>query len=144
MKPQSYSNHARYVPLFHFVLSGIIIFSFIASVTNLILSISSGESIFSAILITLTFISLILVFVFVRAFPNTVQDRTIRAEENLRHYVLTGKLLSPQLTIRQIIGLRFAPDDEFVMLAERAVSENLSEDEIKKSIKNWRPDHLRA
>jgi hypothetical protein len=72
------------------------------------------------------------------------QDRAIRAEENLRHYVMTGKLLDPKLTVRQIIGLRFASDQEFVELAGRAVEENLSEDAIKKAVKNWRADTYRV
>ena len=62
----------------------------------------------------------------------------------MRHYVLTGKLLDPRLTVRQIIGLRFAFDEEFVPLAQRAVKAYLSEDEIKKAIKNWRADTYRV
>jgi hypothetical protein len=48
------------------------------------------------------------------------------------------------LTIRQIIGLRFALGDEFVALAKRAVEENLSEDDIKKAVKNWKGDYYRV
>jgi hypothetical protein len=58
--------------------------------------------------------------------------------------VLTGKLMDPRLTIRQIIGLRFAPDEEFVALAQRAVAENLSETDIKKAVKNWKADDYRV
>ncbi|MCP5111202.1 MAG: hypothetical protein GY953_10235, partial [bacterium] len=79
-----------------------------------------------------------------RLFPLKAQDRAIRAEENLRHYVLTGKLLDPQLTTRQVVGLRFAADEEFVELAQKAAAENLSEDAIKKAIKNWRADTYRV
>jgi len=46
--------------------------------------------------------------------------------------------------MKQIIALRFAPDDEFVILADRAIKENLSPVEIKKEIKNWRADHHRV
>ena len=77
-------------------------------------------------------------------FPLKAQDRAIRAEENLRHYVLTGKLLDPKLTVRQIIGLRFASDREFVALAQKAAAESLSEDAIKKAIRNWRADTYRV
>jgi hypothetical protein len=52
--------------------------------------------------------------------------------------------LDSRLTIRQIIGLRFAPDDEFVALAKKAVEENLSEDEIKRAVKNWKGDYYRV
>jgi len=89
-------------------------------------------------------VCLLFLFFFARSFPLRAQDRAIRAEENLRHFVLTGKLLDSRLTIRQIIGLRFAPDDEFVALAKRAVDENLSEDDIKKAVKNWKGDYYRV
>lgn len=78
-----------------------------------------------------------------RAFPARVQDRSIRAEENLRHYVLAGKLLDPRLKISQIVALRFAPDEEFVDLVKCAAEEGLSNDAIKKEIKAWKADHHR-
>jgi hypothetical protein len=73
-----------------------------------------------------------------------VQDRTIRAEENLRYFALTGKLLDKNLKISQIIALRFAPDHEMIDLVDRAVRENLSNDQIKKGIQKWKPDHHRV
>ena len=73
-----------------------------------------------------------------------VQDRAIRAEENLRHFALTGKLLDPRLTIKQIVGLRFASDAEFVDLARKAAEASMPQDEIKKSVKSWRADHDRV
>ena len=72
------------------------------------------------------------------------QDRAIRAEENLRHFVLTGKLLDPRIEIRQVIALRFAPDEEFVALAGRAAEESLTPDAIKQAVKNWRADEYRV
>jgi hypothetical protein len=81
---------------------------------------------------------------FCRVFALKAQDRAIRAEENLRHFALTGKLLDGRLHIRQIIGLRFASDDEFVELARRAAAEGLSGDNIKKAVKSWRPDYYRV
>jgi len=65
-------------------------------------------------------------------------------EENLRHYVLTGKLLDPRLTIRQVIALRFASDDEFVALAQEAAEKNLAPDAIKQAVKKWRADTYRV
>ena len=79
-----------------------------------------------------------------RAFALRAQDRAIKVEENFRHYLLTGKSLSNELSVRQIIGLRFASDDEFPALANKAVTENLSEKEIKKAIKNWKADTYRV
>jgi hypothetical protein len=73
-----------------------------------------------------------------------VQDRAIRAEENMRHYIMTGKLLDRQLTMPQIIALRFASDAEFLELAKRAIDEKLTNKQIKEAIKDWRADHHRA
>ncbi len=79
-----------------------------------------------------------------RIFPLKAQDRAIRAEENLRHYVFTGKLLPPNLKISQIVALRFAPDDEFLHLIEQTLDKNLTQKEIKKEIKNWKSDEYRV
>jgi hypothetical protein len=73
-----------------------------------------------------------------------VQNRAIRAEENLRHFAMTGKLLDPNLKMGQIVALRFASDEEYLALAKRAIEENLSRDDIKKAIKNWRADYHRV
>jgi hypothetical protein len=73
-----------------------------------------------------------------------VQDRAIRAEENLRHFALTGKRLDPRLTIKQIVGLRFASDAEFVELARKAAESSMTQDAIKTSVTNWRADYDRV
>jgi hypothetical protein len=79
-----------------------------------------------------------------RSFALKAQDSAIRAEENLRYFILTGMRLNQNLSLYQIIALRFASDDEFVSLAEKASEQNLKPNEIKKLIKNWRPDYHRA
>lgn len=79
-----------------------------------------------------------------RRFPLKAQDRAIRAEESLRFFILTGKPLDSKLSPGQIAALRFASDEEFVILSARAISENLSPDDIKKSVKNWRADYHRV
>jgi hypothetical protein len=140
MQEQNYAKHAMFVPLYHVVLSAIILLSFIGSLVNLWQSWGDHERLYNASLITALSVALMLLFVFTRTFPLGAQDRAIRAEENLRHYVLTGKLLDPRLTIKQIVGLRFASDAEFVELARKAAEENLPQDAIKKSVKNWRAD----
>lgn len=81
---------------------------------------------------------------YARVFSLKAQDRAIRAEENFRYFLLTKEAMPKELTTRQIIGLRFASDDEFVGLVERAIKEKMSENDIKKAIKNWRGDHYRA
>ena len=86
---------------------------------------------------------MLIVWHFTRAFAAKAQDRAIKVEESFRHYLMTGKPLSDQLTTLQVVGLRFASDDEFVELAERAEKENLSQLEIKEAIKNWKPNTYR-
>ncbi len=87
---------------------------------------------------------LLFAFAFLRSFALKAQDRAIRAEENFRYYLLTNKALPSALSMRQIVGLRFASDEEFVALAEKAVKENLTEEGIKKAIKNWKGDYYRV
>jgi hypothetical protein len=144
MKPQNYANHRRYIVMYHGVLFSLILLSMIGSCVNLVKSWGDHTRFYSAALLVVVFVCLALLFVFARMFALKAQDRAIRAEENLRHFAMTGKLLDSRLTTRQIIGLRFAGDDEFVALAKQAVDENLSEDDIKKTVKNWRPDHYRV
>jgi len=144
MPEQNYKTHRRFVPLYHFVLSLMILAGLIGSLVNLYKTFSDPHVHYSAALVTLTFICLILVFFYERTFALKAQDRAIRAEENLRHYAMTGSLLDPRLDTRQIIGLRFAPDEEFVELAKRAADESLSEDAIKRAVKNWKADDYRA
>jgi len=79
-----------------------------------------------------------------RGFALKAQDRAIRAEESLRHFILSGKAIDSRLTLSQVIALRFASDEELIALAERAIAENLSNDAIKKEIKNWRADLYRV
>jgi len=144
MPTQNYANHRRYVPMFHFVTFGLILVTLIGSCVNLVASWGNHQRIYSASLIVVVCLILLLLYVFVRAFALRAQDRAIRAEENLRHFVLTGTLLDPRLSIRQIIGLRFASDEEFIALSRRALEENLSEEEIKRAVKSWRPDTYRV
>ena len=144
MREQSYAKHAKFVPMFHFVLGGLIILSMIGSFVNIWQSLGDHQRMYSASLITAMCVALFLLFVVARTFAMGVQDRAIRAEENLRHYVITGKLLDPRLTIRQIVGLRFASDAEFPELSRKAAEGNMSLDDIKKSVKNWRADYDRV
>lgn len=143
MEEQSYAKHAKLVPMYHGVLFGLLVLTFIGSIVNLWQSQGDHERLYSAALIlTLSFCALIQ-WVFARVFPLKAQDRAIRAEENFRHYVLTGKPLDGRLTVKQIVGLRFASDAEFPELARKAADEGMPLDAIKKSVKSWRADHDR-
>jgi hypothetical protein len=144
MEEQSYAKHARTVPMFHMVLFGLIVIALVGSLVNLYRHIGDNRGKATVALLAIISLAMVLQFFFIRVFPLKVQDRAIRAEENLRHFALTGKLLDPRLRIKQIVALRFASDGEFAALARRAAEEDLSMDEIKKSVKQWRPDHDRA
>ena len=143
MSAQSYSNHRRYVTGYHVVLFGLIVATLVGASVNLYRS--WGESgFYSASLIVALTLATLGCCAYMRLFALKAQDRAIRAEENLRHYALTGRLLDPRLTIRQIIGLRFAADAEFLDLAASAAAQGTSEDDIKKAIRSWRPDTYRV
>jgi hypothetical protein len=144
MAAQNYSNHRRFVPMFHGVLFALLVLTLIGASVNLYESVGDHERIYSAsLLLVLTVCSLFLFF-FTRTFALKAQDRAIHAEERLRHYLLTGKTPDVRLTIRQIIGLRFASDEELPALARKAADESLSEDAIKRAVRNWRADLYRA
>jgi hypothetical protein len=144
MKDQSYASHTRVVPGFHIILGGMLVIGTIISLVNIWLQYAAGNGIMNPILISVLFICGLLLFWFSRQFAVRVQDRAIRAEENLRYLILTGKPIDGRVTMAQLIALRFAHDDEFVALTDRAMKEQLAPAEIKKAIKQWRADHHRA
>ena len=143
MATQNFKNHGKIVPVFHYFTSLAIFAVTIGSFVNLSNSWHNHNNLYSASLICLITLILSSFYVYIRSFPLRAQDRAIRAEENLRHFALTGKLLDKRLRMGQIIALRFADDDEFVELARRAADENLGGLEIKKTIRNWRADNHR-
>ena len=124
--------------------AAVLVVTLIGSLVNLFRALGNHRVLYSASLIVVLDVCVLLLFFFCRIFALKAQDRAIRAEENLRHFAMTGKLLDPRLSIRQIIGLRFASDEEFVALARRAAEENLSEDAIKRAVQNWRADTYRV
>lgn len=140
---QNYGNHSRFVTGYHKVLFLLLLAGLIGSGVNIYESLYTSN-IYSASLITLLFVCSAIIFAYLRLFPLKAQDRAIRAEENFRHYVLTGKLLSTDLRMEQIIALRFAPDEELPELALRASNEKLEPKEIKKAIINWKSDYHRV
>jgi membrane-bound ClpP family serine protease len=142
MTAQNFKNHAKMVPGFHYVGLLAILALLIGSFINLCHS--APGNLYSASLICLVAFILAVLWIYIRTFPLKAQDRAIRADENLRYYVLTGKLFPNELTVQQIIALRFAPDSEFVGLVDRAIKENLSNKDIKLAIQNWKADFYRV
>lgn len=144
METQNYANHRRLMPLYHYVLTLLVLLAFGGSLYNIYRAWGRGSGRGEAILILVLIVIAFIEGLLLRTFALKAQDRAIRAEENLRHFVLHGSLLNPKLDTRQIIGLRFASDEEFGDLAEKAAAEGLSENAIKKSVKSWRADHYRV
>jgi hypothetical protein len=142
MAEQHYKNHRQLVFTYHILTLLALIALLIGAIRNVIQTSPGG--LYSASLLVLVSIILFSLYFHTRIFALKAQDRAIRAEENLRHFALTGKLLDSRLTLSQIIALRFASDEELPTLAQRAVDGSLSNDAIKKEIKVWRADTRRV
>lgn len=142
MSTQNYKTHKRLLAGYHGFTAVAIMALIAGSIFNIKHSVV--ENIYSASLLLLMSVVLLFLWFYSRSFALKAQDRAIRAEERLRYYLLTQKSMSNKLNIRQIIALRFASDEEFVALAERAEKENLSAKDIKMTIKNWKPDTYRV
>jgi|SRR5580700_6130480 hypothetical protein len=141
-QPQSLKNHARFDPPFHFVL--VIVF-----LVNLGISIDyvvKHPGFYSAWYVVLS-VAAILALLKMRLYPLKVQDRVIRLEERLRLQALAPSEWHTQiyrLSEDQLIGLRFAADDEVVELAKQALEHHLTRKQIKERINNWRGDYWRV
>lgn len=142
MEKQNFKTHRRLIVGHHGFSAFAILALIVGSIVNLLHS--DESSFYSASLLILMSVVLLFMWFYQRAFALKAQDRVIRLEENLRYQSIAKKPLSNGLTIRQIIGLRFASDDELLALADRAEKENLSENDIKKAIVNWKPDMYRV
>lgn len=139
-EPQTYANHKKFVPLYHFILTPLSIIIFIASIVHTIREAFS----YSSLLIFGCSLCIAILVVLVRVFATKLQDRMILKEENLRHIHLTGKPLDARLTLQQIIALRFAEDDTFPQLCKKAADTGMEPGKIKQSITHWRADHYRV
>jgi hypothetical protein len=142
-QPQSFQRHSRYVPGYHYVLSGI----FLVNLVYQVIMVIRYPAVATAVP-ALTAFGLVLAFWYMRAFPVRVQDRVIRLEEQLRMQRLLPDDLKPRIgefTHGQLIALRFASDAELPALAKRVLDEKITlKRDIKALIKTWRPDELRA
>jgi TRAP-type uncharacterized transport system fused permease subunit len=139
MQQQNYANHRKMDPSYHYLLTLLVLIVSIGSLWYLFASSATLER----VLFLLTSVILVLLFIKTRGYALKAQDRAIRAEEQVRHYILTGQPLDSSLSLKQIIALRFAGDDEFASLSRRAAEEKLTTADIKKAIVNWRADHDR-
>ena len=139
--PQNLENHARFDPPYHMVLFAILLVNLAIVITYTVLHFS----VFSGWLLIMS-IAVFIPFAKLRTYPLKVQDRVIRLEERLRLQALAPAEWHAQiyrLSEDQMIGLRFAADDEVVELAKQALEGNLDRKQIKERIKSWRADDWR-
>jgi hypothetical protein len=139
---QTFSNHTRYDPPFHFFVLPVFAISLIVTIVHLV----RRPGLHSVWIVVFMIAAMVLMFK-VRLYALKVQTRIIRLEERLRLATLLDESLRPRIgefTESQLVGLRFASDAELPALAARALSEKLSRDEIKKAVQQWRPDDWRV
>ena len=141
--PQTYANHARYVVGYHAVALFLLFVNLCWSVLQVFRYFSM-----STVVAALLAVALVLLFLYARTFPMTVQDRVIRLEMRLRmEKLLPADVFTRfgEFTVGQLVALRFASDAELPALARKVLDEKIaSRAEIKKLIKDWQPDYLRV
>ena len=141
--PQTYANHARFHPPFHYFLAPGALLLIVLTAMNVVRHSSRLEAWILLLMAVLFFAALFLV----RLYPLKAQDRIIRLEERLRlQTVLSAPLARriPELTEAQLIALRFASDSELPALVEKALAAKMPAREIKKNIVAWRADTFRV
>ena len=141
-RPQTYANHAKLVPLFHYVALPLLLINLVLSLVGLLdgITLDALNRIGVAI-------AMVLAALFARVFALRAQDRVIRLEERLRMERLLPDDLKPRIddvSTEQCVALRFAGDDELPALVRRALDENADQKTIKQAIENWRPDYRRV
>jgi Family of unknown function (DUF6526) len=143
-KPQSFSNHAAFDLPYHVFISFGLLANLIIGIIVLVMSFHT--QLLLGIWIVILSVVVILIFIRLRTYPLKIQDRVIRLEERLRLDALLPEPLKnriPELTEDQLVGLRFASDDELPSLVQLTLDKQLTRKQIKERIQNWRPDHFR-
>ena len=145
MKTQNYSNHRKYYPPHHFVLLPLLMILLIIGVVKSFNDVANQLSwiLFSIVVFLLLYLAVMLR----QHYALGNQNRIIRLEFKQRYFEIFGKRsdeIEEKLNFGQIAALRFAYDDEFKILLEKALKDNISGDAIKKSIKKWKPDFHRV
>lgn len=141
--PQTFSNHARFVPAYHFVAFPIFFLNLFWALYQMIVAPRLGTLI--GVLVS---IALLIVCYYARVFALRVQDRLIRLEMRLRLTELLPADLRariPELSAKQLVALRFASDEELPELARKVLADNIQDGKtIKQMIRTWEADYLRA
>lgn len=142
-EPQNFANHAKFAPPFHFVAMPLLLVALVYFAWRAVQA-PSTDTVVAAVFA----LAVMLVAFMSRLFALGVQDRVIRLEERLRIEAILpeeewGRI--PELTTDQLIGLRFASDEELPELVRRVWAGELQgRTEIKKAVRNWRADHQRV
>ena len=144
MAEQSFANHVRWVPAFHFFVMPVLALNFGWSIYRWQLAAFSVDGFVSV----LTAAALVVFTLYARLFALKVQDRVIRLEERLRLEKLLPSDLKPRIeefTSGQLVAMRFACDAELPAVARKVLTDNIrSGKAIKQMVQTWRPDYLRA
>lgn len=141
-EPQSLKNHTKFDPPFHFFLAPLALIIVIATIVHAVRDFGW----YTAAHVVVAIWALVAVFK-IRVYALKVQDRVIRLEERVRLKELAPASFQSRiddLTIDQLIGLRFASDGEVADLAQKALAGNWNRKQIKEAIKNWRADNWRV
>jgi uncharacterized membrane protein YdbT with pleckstrin-like domain len=139
---QSYAGHGRMDPAFHRFLVPVSALTIIVAIVN-----GVRHPGFNSAWLVLVSVAAVVALFKMRLYSLKVQDRLIRLEERLRlQQVLSDPLRAriPELTVGQLVALRFAADAELPTLVASALNQKLSKDDLKKSITVWRADHFRV
>ena len=145
MKKQDYKNHIRFYTPHHFVFYPLLLI--LLGVSVYFIFGREKESLLWGFISVLLLLFFGLAFMLRQHYALLLQDRIIRLELRYRYFALTNErleLLEDRLSDSQLFALRFAPDEELAALVKKALDENLSGNQIKKSIRNWKPDHHRV
>ena len=142
-QPQNFATHRRWVPLYHFFTLPVLLVNLVYWVIPVFSSFS-----FETVMTALVAVALFFLAFLARVFSSKVQDRVIRLEERLRLERLLpdeSKSRTDEFSVGQLIGLRFAADEELPGLAKKVLDDKVEKrDDIKRMIKTWRPDFQRV
>jgi hypothetical protein len=141
--PQTFENHARVLPAYHYVAFPLFAINLFFTLYQAVTAFTWGNLAAFGLAV-----ALILLFFVARVMALTVQDRVIRIEEQVRMRTLLPADLQPRIsdfTVKQLVALRFAGDEELPGLARKVLDEKIQDQKaIKKMVRNWRADYQRA
>jgi len=141
--PQTYANHVRRLPRPYLAAGLMLLVNVVASAY-----LAARQPNFHSIALAFVALALFGTHWYARTNALVVQDRLVRLEERLRLERLLPDDLRPrlgELSVRQLVALRFAGDGEVADLVRQVLDGGLADPkEIKRRVRDWRPDHQRV